>query len=161
MADPKIYLRPLKPEDALVSYQWRNDPDIWRFTGLQPDRVITPEIETEWIGRVLARENEYRFAICIADTGTYIVNVQLTSVTPEGAEFHIFIGAKQYWDGGFGTEATQKMVRHAFGTMHIPLIYLYVRRENLRAIKAYQRAGFTETVGSDRDGFIKMTIKRT
>ena len=66
----KITIRPLCIEDALTSYKWRNNPNIWKYTGNKPDKVITPEIETEWIKKVLKNENERRFAI-IAD-GQYI-----------------------------------------------------------------------------------------
>jgi len=63
-----IFLRPLKVEDALTSYKWRNNPALWELTGSKPNRLITTEIETEWINKVLRRKDEIRFAICIDKT---------------------------------------------------------------------------------------------
>ena len=41
----EIYIRPLRIEDALISYKWRNICEIWALTGSRPDIEITPELE--------------------------------------------------------------------------------------------------------------------
>ena len=46
------------------------------------------------------------------------------------------------WGHGYGTEATQLMVDHAFGTLGLHRIALYVFEFNERAIRAYRRCGF-------------------
>lgn len=51
-----------------MSYQWRNNPKIWRHTCSKPDRHITVEMESESLARILTREDEKRFAICLATT---------------------------------------------------------------------------------------------
>ena len=66
-----IYLRPLKEENALISYKWRNDPEVWKLTGSKPDMLITPEIETSWIRKVLQDTTCRRFAIYIAESDEY------------------------------------------------------------------------------------------
>ena len=93
----KCYLRLLEENDALTSFNWRNDERVWKHTGSRPDRIITQEIETEWIKTILQRDNEKRFAICIESTNKYIGNVQLTGIEDSKAEFHIFIGDVNFW----------------------------------------------------------------
>jgi len=151
-----IYIRPLEEKDAGISYQWRNDPEVWKLTGSKPDRTITHDIELDWIRKVLARDNEKRFAICIENTHTYIGNVQLTGINSYEAEFHIFIGAKEYWGKGFATEATRQMVDYAFDTLKLQSVYLYVKKGNIAAIKAYQKAGFDMIVSSEEN--VRMAI---
>ena len=58
------------------------------------------------------------------------------------ALYHITIGEKDAWGQGFGTEATQLMLDHAFGTLGLHRIALFVFEFNERAIRAYRRCGF-------------------
>ena len=58
------------------------------------------------------------------------------------ALYHITIGESDAWGQGYGTEATQLMLDHAFGTLGLHRIALFVFEFNERAIRAYQRCGF-------------------
>jgi RimJ/RimL family protein N-acetyltransferase len=58
------------------------------------------------------------------------------------ALYHITIGESDAWGKGYGTEATQLMLDHAFGTLALHRIALYVFEFNERAIRAYKRCGF-------------------
>ena len=138
----KIYLRTLEEEDALISYKWRNDPEIWKLTGSRPDIVVTPEIETKWIRKVLQDTTCRRFAICLAEKDEYIGNIQLTNITKQDAEFHIFIGKKKYWGKGIGFKATEELIRFINENMPLKQIYLFVKPENKAAVKIYEKTGF-------------------
>jgi len=136
-----VLIRPLRVEDAEVSFKWRNDPDIWRYTGSRPDRVITKEIEYEWIKRVINEPDSYRFAI--TSDGMYIGNIQITNVNErQDGEYHIFIGEKNYWGKGIAKLATLQLLRFAREHLNLRQLYLYVRLENSRAIKVYEQCGF-------------------
>lgn len=148
-----IYLRPLKIEDALISFAWRNDPQVWTYTKLVIDKTITAEIETEWIKKVLKRTQERRFAICIKDTHEYIGNVQLRDIHEDTAEFELFIGEKKYWGKGIGFEATQQILHIAFTELKLNTVFLYVHPNNTAAIRCYDKAGFKF---SSQDELIKM-----
>lgn len=128
----------------MVSWQWRNDPEVWKLTGSKPDRTITLEIEKAWMQQVLNDDSCRRFAICLEKTDEYIGNVQLTNITNEEAEFHIFIGEKKYWGKGLGTQATDKLIKYAREHLKLKTLYLFVKSNNLSAIKIYQNAGFVK-----------------
>lgn len=53
------------------------------------------------------------------------------------------IGEKSYWNKGYGTEAVRLLAKHGFHTINLHRIYLRVLENNLRAIRAYEKAGFT------------------
>jgi diamine N-acetyltransferase len=91
----EVYIRPLRLEDAQMSYQWRNNPKIWRHTLSKPDRHITVEMEAESLARILTREDEKRFAICVSDNGAYIGNIFYTDIRDGEAQLHIFIGEQR------------------------------------------------------------------
>lgn len=138
-----VLIRPLREQDALTSYKWRNDPDIWQNTGRKPDKHITGQIETEWIRIVIAERNSSRFAI-LADN-KYIGNIQITNIVPgEEGEYHIFIGEKNYWGKGIATLATWQLIRYAREGLNLKRLYLFVKPQNEAAVRVYQKCGFVK-----------------
>ena len=139
-----IYIRPLCEADADVSWRWRNDSEVWRYTGGQPDRVITPQLEHDWIQRALTDATCKRFAICLSEKDQYIGNVQLSDIDTNAgtAEFHIFIGERSVWGRGYGTLATQQMLKYAKDIMGLRSIFLFVNEANIPAVHVYQKLGF-------------------
>ena len=91
----EVYIRRLRLEDAQMSYQWRNNPKIWGHTLSKPDRHIAVEMEAESLAKVLTREDEKRFAICLSDNGAYIGNIFYTDIRDGEAQLHIFIGEQR------------------------------------------------------------------
>lgn len=139
-----VYIRPLELDDAKVSYLWRQDAQIWIYTGSKPDSLITYEVEKEWLKNALKRKNEIRFAICVGDSREYIGNVQLTNISQDEAEFHIFIGKKEFHNKGIGTKATKLILEYAKTIIKLIRVYLWVNKENTSAIRAYKKSGFIE-----------------
>lgn len=152
-----IYLRPLSESDAHTSWRWRNDPEIWRYTGSKPDRIITKEIEHNWICRALSEKNTKRYAICLSETGEYIGNVQLTDINNNKAQLHIFIGEKKYWRKGIATKATSKIITIAFHEIMIDEVYLLVDSRNIAAVSSYIKNGFLIT--SKTSNILTMSYK--
>lgn len=151
-----IYIRPLEEQDAFVSVNWRNNPEIWKFTGPKPDNIVTIDMELSWIKKVIHSTNEWRFAICLVENNKYIGNVQLTNIVETEAQFHIFIGESDFWNLGIGTKATKLILEYGFNTLNLSSIYLLVNKNNKSAIKTYQNNGF-KIIDSEKD-FIKMII---
>ena len=137
-----VFLRPLERHDALTSCKWRNDPEVWKYTGSRPDRHITPEIELEWIDKVLSDSSRRVYAICLKAGNRYIGNTQVTNIDNGEAQFHIFIGDKSVWGKGVGTIATMKMLEVIREDLHLNHLKLWVNPENIAAGKIYQKVGF-------------------
>ena len=81
----------------------------------------------------------------------YIGNVQLTKITDQNAEFHIFIGEKNMHGKGIGTQATKLILNYAFYNLNLKTIYLTVNKKNHNAIKAYKKCGFYITSKEDEN----------
>lgn len=136
-----ILIRPLTVEDAAVSYKWRNDPEVWKFTGSRPSKEITAEIERDWLKKSLGDKSKTRFAILV--DGVYVGNVQLTDIIiNQSAEFHIFIGEKSFWGKGVAKEATYQILHYAKDVLNLHSVFLDVNKENLSAINSYRKNGF-------------------
>ncbi len=145
----EVKLRLLKREDAYVSVAWRNDPEVFRFTGNTYDHEITIENELEWIDKVITRDCERRYAI-EAD-GKYIGNIYLTDIEKGSARYHIFIGDKQYWGKGVASRASKELLDIAFNELNLNKVSLKVNRQNFSAVRLYERLGFKEIDGSDAE----------
>lgn len=129
-----VYIRPLQIEDAAVSYKWRNNPKIWRFTGSRPNRVITPEIEKTWLEDVLQRKDEKRFAICLTKTDTYIGNVFLTHINNGSANIHIFIGDIDNWGRRRAIESMALLLEFAFADLKLESVFGLIDKNNALSI---------------------------
>ncbi|CAH0147866.1 GNAT family N-acetyltransferase [Chryseobacterium sp. Bi04] len=149
-----VLIRPLVKKDALTSYQWRNDDEIWQFTGSKPNITITKEIESEWIEKVLQDNSSKRFAIICNEE--YIGNVQLTNINSDSAEFHIFIGKKDFWGKGISQLATYQILYYAKEVLKLNEVYLFVKPENIAAIKSYRNNNFVVTEESSEQ--LKMSL---
>jgi diamine N-acetyltransferase len=153
-----VYIRPLELKDAQTSYLWRNNSELWIYTGFKPQGYVTPEMETEWLMGTLNKPDQSRFAICVKELDTYIGNVQLLNINEQSAELHLFIGNKQYWNMGIGYQATKLIVEYGFFKKRLKEIYLKVHPANISALYLYEKAGFKIT--GKKEGLILMTITK-
>lgn len=153
-----IFLRPLVLADAMTSFRWRNNPEVWKFTPFRPDIPITAEIETNWLRDILLREDQKRFAICLSETKRYVGNVQLINIADGMAEFHLFIAEMDCWGKGIGSQATSLILDYGFNTLHLDKILLDVNPENSGAVAIYKKLGFKKTAYEGQ--FIRMELQR-
>lgn len=149
-----VKIRPLEIQDAMTSYRWRNDKEVFKYTGNTYDHEITYEMELEWIKCVISKQNDYRCAILV--DGVYVGNIYLTDIYDGRAEYHIFIGDRNYWGRSVASEASRLILRYAFDELNLDYVFLEVRKDNTKAIRLYERLGFRQM---EQDGeWIKMII---
>jgi RimJ/RimL family protein N-acetyltransferase len=70
-----------------------------------------------------------------------LVSLWDRTIPHQGAEMSIWVG-EGYRNEGYGTEALQLALRHAFGDLKLHKVYLRVLAYNARAIRAYEKVGF-------------------
>ncbi len=153
-----VFIRPLEVNDAKISYKWRNDKVIWIYTEFKPDKQITEEIETAWLKNALLVKNDYRFAICIKETGEYIGNVQFLSLKNKCADLHLFIGESKYWGRGIGKEAIKLLLDYGFDVLNLCNVLLKVHHKHIAAQNLYKKMGFQ--IINDKGVFIKMILTK-
>jgi RimJ/RimL family protein N-acetyltransferase len=143
LAGSKVILRRHVPENLAAFRRWYSDPDIARLARYQETPMRTDEIERFFASRVVGAE-ALSMAIHEASTGRLIGTCAFSQLDGDNgsALYHITIGEKDAWGHGYGTEATQLMLDHAFGALGLHRIGLYVFEFNERAIRAYRRCGF-------------------
>lgn len=138
----RVSIRPLQEGDAYTSVKWRNDPEVFKYTGGVYDHEITLDMELAWIRKVMLNNDEYRCAI-LAD-GVYVGNIYLTDISKESAQYHIFIGDRTYWGKGVAKKASQIILCYAFCSLKLDYVYLRVQKKNVVAHHLYHKLGFCD-----------------
>ncbi|MBK9209108.1 MAG: GNAT family N-acetyltransferase [Anaerolineales bacterium] len=143
----RVRLRATEREDVNNFYAWVNDPDVTRYLSLYlPMSTVDEE---NWFNSMTQRsQSEKTLVIEVRDGNGWkmIGNCGVFDIDTIGrlGEIGIMLGEKDEWDKGYGTEAMSLLVRHCFETLNFNRVYLRVYAENLRAKRAYEKAGFVE-----------------
>ncbi len=156
-----IYLREITKTDLPNINLWRRDPSLVSQLG-ESFRYVNLEAEEQWFAAYLHnRHKELRLAICLQDNDIHVGNIYLLNIdrVNNAAEFHLFIGEKNYHSQGIGTLATKLMLNHGFENENLNRIYLRVLDNNTAAIKLYEKVGF-EFEGKARAAVFKQGIYR-
>ncbi|HZU12803.1 MAG TPA: GNAT family N-acetyltransferase [Chloroflexota bacterium] len=82
-------------------------------------------------------------------------------------EIGIYVGEKDLWGHGYGTDALVAFLRHLFSDLDFRSVYLHTYQSNIRAQRSYVRVGFrtveTKRRYAPRIGYhdeVKMEISR-
>lgn len=158
----EVYLRPLREEDARVSWRWRNNPLVWKMTISHPSCVVTQAMELDWIRTVLADPSRRNYAICLKKTDAYVGNVYLVNITQTGeAVESIFIGLPELWGKGIGTRARELLYEIARDTLGIKVIHSVIRIENAASMKSVFKCGFHVVSRDEAKGIVYLERKLT
>ncbi len=166
IAGERIRFRAVEREDLPTFLEWVNDPDV-RY-GISIYLPLSMADEQEWYEGVRKRQPDERNLVIEVQQLVQLGGPparQGGELGPEGgepgwkmiggigffrldyknrsAEFGIMIGDKSCWNQGYGTEAVRLLLNLGFNTLNLNRIHLRVLENNPRAIRAYEKAGFT------------------
>ncbi|MBN1151132.1 GNAT family N-acetyltransferase [candidate division WOR-3 bacterium] len=148
----KVYLSPVDIDDCEQYAQWINDPEI--SINLDCFSQVFSLIKEREALEKLSKENSV-FAIVENNSNKLIGNCGLHNIDfiNRKAVLGIFIGDKNFWNRGFGTEAVNLLLDYGFNALNLNSVMLVVKEFNKRAIKCYEKCGF-KTIGSRREASI-------
>jgi len=139
----------LKPFSAGLSeeewkglYETFRDPEVAEWNGSNPLRSPL-WLFKRFVQAEVRRKDRLAFVI-LDEEGEYLGTVELYDITPEEATLGILIGRKDRWGQGYGTEAVRAALGYAFSTLGLKRVKLRTFAHNLRARRAFQKAGFRE-----------------
>lgn len=141
MENENVYLRLLMVSDAAISWRWRNDPDIWKYTGNNNVGGVTEEIERKWAESVTQDPTRINYAICLSPSNRYIGNIYLVNIKENTGELGIFIGDKNVYGNGYGTLALKQFMKIVSEKFAIKKIIIKVRPDNMAARSIYEKCG--------------------
>jgi RimJ/RimL family protein N-acetyltransferase len=141
----QLVLRPVEPEDAEFLAGLMDEIDLHDSSG--PYSLIYPtskEIEERWISQIGSRGDEAHMIIekCAGRIPIGIISV--SEMEKRNSSAHIGIRLKEEsWDRGYGTEAMRGAVKFMFESLNIHRVWLRADEENARAIRCFEKCGFT------------------
>jgi RimJ/RimL family protein N-acetyltransferase len=141
----RIRFRHAERSDLPTFVRWLNDPEVSKNLSIYlPISLISEE---KWFEDMIARhQDEQAFCIEIqeGEKWTIIGNCSFMDIERRirSAEVGIFIGEKDYWNKGYGTEAMQLLLKLGFETLNLNRISLRVFETNPHAIHVYKKIGF-------------------
>jgi len=145
----RVRLRALEETDLQRCHEWINDPEV--IEHLAARFPISTHDERKWLLQASSGESDKSFAIETAE-GEHIGNIGLHRIhyLDRNAELGILVGAKGWWNQGYGTDAILTLLKFAFEEMGLHRVYLRVDADNPRAIRCYEKCGFIRE-GTFRD----------
>ncbi len=151
-----IKLRKLTSNDYIVYHDWQNDMEVMKSTNLQLD-VHTLEETEQFITTIVSQSNAKAYMIMHKETERLVGIVSLINIDYKNrsAECIIDIGAKDMWAKGIGSSALSLILEFAFLELNLHRVYLQVFSFNKRAIKLYEKMGFTQE-GRQRQALYRM-----
>ncbi len=149
----KVRLRAIERSDIPLFLRWINDPEVTEF--LSNVFPYSLETETQWFDSVLKGPMEEHpltieanVALSENDAPEWLPIGTCSFMAMEqihhSAEAGIFIGDKEYWNQGYGTEAMRLLLKFGFEDLNFHRIWLRVLESNHRARKSYLKAGYVE-----------------
>lgn len=151
----RVRLRRHRPENLARVLLWYGDPELARLTRYQLQPMTRVEVERFFQSRLLGTDS-VAYAIHQVPSDRLIGLTTLSALDADNgsALFHITIGERDAWGRGLGTEATELMLDHAFERLGLHRIGLAVFAFNDRAMRSYEKAGFT-IEGRSRDAILR------
>lgn len=157
-----VVLRPFQVKDITRMLEILSEPDVRRLTGsVSSDEeagLPIPEEDreriTKWYGSRNEQTDRLDLAVVVKETGRLVGEVVLNEYDEESGNvnFRILIG-EEGRNRGFGSEATELVLRYGFEVLKLHKIGLEVFSFNPRAEHVYRKYGFV-LEGIKREDFM-------
>ena len=139
-----VMLREYRKEDIPLRLSYINDPELQKCLVSDTPFPMTLHEEEKWFESISALGDTYKFAIETLEDNRFIGGCSINDVDWKNsvATVGIFIGDREYWGKGYGTDAMRTLITFVFTQMNINKIRLTCYSFNERAIKSYEKCGF-------------------
>lgn len=156
-----VRLSAVVPEElAKSNIKWKRDSEAQRLGTLFPIQMLSEKKYKEDLEKREENENAFRFAIrtLVDDVFIGTCSFWIEQWSHGDAWLGIFIGERDYWGKGYGTDATRLLVSYGFNELNFRRISLGLHAFNERALKSYLKVGFT-LEGRERGAFLRDGIR--
>jgi RimJ/RimL family protein N-acetyltransferase len=148
----KCYLSPMDSNDAEQFTRWLNDMEVLANLDIYGG-VISLEHERTFLSNL---SKDHNYSIVDLEKNELIGSCGFKALDHlnQSAEIGIFIGNRDYWNRGYGTEALSLLLDYGFRALNLHNVMLRVYEYNLRAKRCYEKTGFKE-IGMRREALCR------
>lgn len=144
-----------KTEDHETMAKWTNDAEFARMLDSDPARPHGVDYWADQDKENKEKKDLFNFRIRTLEDDKLIGFLGLwVSWSNQMCRVRIGIGEPEYWGRGYGSDALHLLVNYAFRELNVYKISLNVAQYNARAIRAFEKVGFTH------EGAIRALIYR-
>ena len=147
----RIFLRRFKASDVSQRYvDWLNDPEVNRFLNIR-EIPQTLDMVREYVASYEGKQNKLLLGIFDKTNDLHIGNITFSEIDQKNdlGVIGIAIGDKNYWRGGYGTEALRLAVSFGFFSLNLHRIEAGISDLNGPSKKLFKKVGFKQ------DGVLK------
>ena len=139
-----IHLNKLKETDFEIFYRWFLDKETIKYSLSKWQKKHSKKQVKQWLENIIKDKGSVNFGIIEISTKKLIGYAGICGISKinNSGEYFIFIGDKNSWGKGYGTEVTKLVVNYGFYKLHLHRIFLTVSEPNIGGVKAYAKAGF-------------------
>jgi [ribosomal protein S5]-alanine N-acetyltransferase len=138
-------------EEQKRRYEWSRDEDLQYWSGSIPSARSFTEFQRSLPEKDWPADGRRRsFAILTYD-GELIGMVSGYAIDwkHRSAELGVYIGQRNLWSHGLGTDAIVTLLRHVFCDLGLKSVFLNTYESNVRALRSYEKVGF-RNIGARR-----------
>ena len=134
-----VHLRELQQKDAPLMLEWMHDEEVVHFMKADFLHKTLSDCE-KFIESAQVDSNNVHLA-ATDDNDTYMGTVSLKNIDNDSAEFAITM-RRAAMGKGYAAEAMKQIIDKVFSELGLEYIYWYVRPENKRAVRFYDKNGY-------------------
>jgi len=138
----KSSYRPLSLDDVPALLDWYNDRDLHETANTRLFEPYTLDELLIYWRKKLRREHCAYYALHLGEELIGRVGLKRKPPFLDVVEFSILIGKRELYGKGLGTKLTKEMLDVAFADPSVQVVRLFVRKDNERAIRCYEKAGY-------------------
>ncbi len=136
----KITIRKFEKADIPNKVNWINDSQNNRY--LHYDLPLEISKTEVWFEKNKDRTDRYDAVIEVDGSSVGLIGLLSIDYKNHKAEYYIMIGNREYRGKGVATQASQLLLEYAFQQLGLHRVYLYTEKNNIAAIKSYEKIGF-------------------
>ncbi len=138
----RVELRAVETDDYALLWRWLNDPEVMRYWG-RPGNTVSLAQVTRDEEALAGRSTTHKYIIQTLE-GDPIGQVDYYDLdwVQRSAWTSIMIGQRDYWSGGYGTDAMRTLLCYLFEQLALHRVTLTVHESNTRAQRSYAKNGF-------------------
>lgn len=142
-----VRLSAVDPEELGKSFaRWNRDSEFTRLLNMAVRPLSSAKATQKWMEEFVGEVSpvEYPFTIRTLDENKLIGGLSLDVIdwATRDSFVGIFLGEREYWGKGCGTDAMRLLLQYAFTELNLWRVSLGVFEYNPRAIRSYEKVGF-------------------
>jgi len=142
-----VRLSAVDPEEMSKAFtRWNRDSEYTRLLMMSAQPLSSAKAIQKWMEKEFEEvpPTDFFFTIRTLDENKLLGGLGLNVISWAAREafIGIFIGEREYWGRGYGTDAMSVILRYAFTELNLWRVSLGVFEYNPRAIRSYEKVGF-------------------